>query len=217
MHWPRGPVVVLGQPLLRGRLAGRQRKGSGMSQLRPVVKVMPILAVTYSDPETAEQALADFSKVAGPVAERSPAYSFSAYTDYYRREMGPQLWKFFAAFERLIEPDELVDLKHAAMRVEDSYRCDGRRRVNLDPGYLEFSKLVLSTTKNFDHRVYLGRGIYGDVQLRFRRGEFRFNDWTYPDYKSDLALDFFHRARDIYVDLEKMSRRVVDEPHGVDA
>ncbi len=185
-----------------------------MSQLRPVVKVMPILAVTYSDAEAAEEALARFAEVAGNVVDRSDAYDFSAYTDYYREEMGPGLAKFFAAFGKLIEPDELVRLKHAAMAIEDAFRIDGRRRVNLDPGYLEFSKLVLSTTKNFDHRVYLGRGIYGDVQLRYRHGRFQFNDWTYPDYKSDLALRFFERVREAYVKLEKESRRASSELYG---
>ncbi len=188
-----------------------------MGQLRPVVKVMPILAVTYKDSGAASDAVERFAKVVGPVVERSEAYDFSTYTDYYRDEMGPELSKFFVAFGKLIEPDALVALKHEAMAIEDTFRVAGRRRVNLDPGYLEFSKLVLSTTKNFDHRVYLGRGIYADVQLRYRHGRFQFNDWTYPDYKARLALDFFERVREVYVRLEKEDRRVLGEAYGVDA
>ncbi|MDZ7374727.1 MAG: DUF4416 family protein [candidate division KSB1 bacterium] len=174
--------------------------------LRAVPRVMPIAAVAFTDATAAEEALERFSEKAGPVILRSPSYNFSRFTDYYEEEMGPNLGKFFAAFGRLVFPDELPDLKLFAMSIEDAYRREGKRRVNFDPGYLEFSKVVLATVKNYDHRVYLGRGIYADVQLRFRQGSFRTNDWTYPDYKSNLVLDFFRQARQRYVELEKASR-----------
>ncbi len=179
-----------------------------------VPKVLPIAAVAYSDEKAAEEALARFAERAGPLILRSPSYNFSRFTSYYDAEMGPSLEKFFAAFGSLMDPGELVDLKLYAMGVEDAFRKGGQRTVNLDPGYLEFSKLVLATTKNFDHRVYLAQGIYADIQLRYRRGRFQVNDWTYPDYKSDLAIEFFSEARQRYVDLEKASRAVPqpDEP-----
>jgi hypothetical protein len=176
--------------------------------LRPVPKVLPVAAVSFADAEKAEQAVARFAERAGPVLVRSMTYDFSRFTDYYEEEMGPRLSKFFVAFGHLILPDELPDLKLYAISIEDAYRREGKRQVNFDPGYVEFSKVVLATTKNYDHRVYLGKGIYADVQLRFRQGRFQLNDWTYPDYKSDLALQFFREARQRYVELEKASRAV---------
>ena len=83
--------------------------------------------------------------------------------------------------------------------LEASTAHRGRRSVNYDPGYLEAAKLVLATTKNFDHRLYLGNGIYGDVQLRFRKGAFAAMDWTYPDYQQQSVLDFFHLVRSWYL------------------
>ncbi len=71
-----------------------------------------------------------------------------------------------------------------------------RRRVNLDPGYLIASKLVLATTKDFAHRIYLGQGIYGEVTLNYRRGQgWQPHPWTYADYRSPLALEFFALVR----------------------
>ncbi|HNY92028.1 MAG TPA: DUF4416 family protein, partial [bacterium] len=75
----------------------------------------------------------------------------------------------------------------------------GRRRVNLDPGYSEAAKLVLATTKNFGHRIYLGQGIYGDVQLFWRKGRFQSNPWTYPDYLEAKSLEFFSALRQDYL------------------
>ena len=58
---------------------------------------------------------------------------------------------------------------------------------------------MLATTKNFSHRIYLGAGIFGDVQYRFIRGTFTINEWTYPDYREELAITFFNKAREIYL------------------
>jgi hypothetical protein len=75
--------------------------------------------------------------------------------------------------------------------------------VNLDPGYITAAKLVLASTKDFAHRVYVGKGIYGDVQLRFRDDAFRPVEWTYPDYRTDLAIDFFQNVRQNFINEEK--------------
>jgi len=64
---------------------------------------------------------------------------------------------------------------------------------------LSAAKVVLATTKNFDHRIYLGKGIYGDVHLRYRGNKFIMNEWTYPDYKDMIVIDFFARLRKKYM------------------
>ena len=74
-----------------------------------------------------------------------------------------------------------------------------RRRVNLDPGYVSLSKMVLATTKDYSHRIYLGQGIYAEVTLHYRHGAFHPWEWTYPDYASQRYLDIFGHIRDIYV------------------
>ncbi|MFN4132318.1 MAG: DUF4416 family protein, partial [Caldimicrobium sp.] len=74
----------------------------------------------------------------------------------------------------------------------------GKRRVNLDPGYLSLSKVVLSTFKDYSHRLYLGRSVYGEVTLIFREGSFQPLPWTYPDYKNEKVIEVFNKARSFY-------------------
>ena len=112
--------------------------------------------------------------------------------------MGPQLTKKFFSFQTLVGMEFLVERKLFTISLEKKYALNGNRRVNIDPGYLELAKVVVATTKNFDHRVYLGRGIYGDVQLRYRGGKFVSNDWTYPDYRSPIFVQFIEAVREIY-------------------
>jgi hypothetical protein len=58
--------------------------------------------------------------------------------------------------------------------------------------------MVLATTKDYSHRIYLGQGIYAEVTLRYRRGAFHPWEWTYPDYGSPRYLEIFAHIRDIY-------------------
>ncbi len=73
-----------------------------------------------------------------------------------------------------------------------------KRKINVDTSYLELAKLVVASTKNFAHRIYLGQGIYGDLQLRFSKNEFIPNEWTFPDYKSESSIQFFKNVRTTY-------------------
>lgn len=122
-------------------------------------------------------------------------------TDYYREEMGQSLWRKFVSFKPLINPEKVVSVKLFTNRVEKKFFFPGtcNRRVNIDPGYLNLAKLILATTKDYAHRVYLGKGIYAEVTLRyFKDRGFQPWRWTYPDYKSREYLDIFNFIRRIY-------------------
>ncbi len=140
--------------------------------------------------------LSDF----GEIAEKSPTFLFS-YSSYYEAEMGSPLQKFFVYFKGLYSLENVVETKLKAVELEQTYAENGRRVVNIDPGYITLAKLVLTTTKNYDHRVYLSKGVYADVQLRYRHGSFQINPWTYPDYQDGDNLQFFHRARNYLYEL----------------
>ena len=118
-----------------------------------------------------------------------------AYSRYYEAEMGMGLRKLFAVYDFLYPTERALETKFQALALEEKFAEQGSRTVNIDPGYLTLAKLVLTTTKNYDHRVPLARGIYADVQLRFRHGEFTANPWTYPDYKDEEHVQFFMKAR----------------------
>ncbi|MCP4631866.1 MAG: DUF4416 family protein, partial [candidate division Zixibacteria bacterium] len=123
-------------------------------------------------------------------------------TKYYNDEMGEKLFRKFVSFEELIDPSQLPAIKIFSNDIELRFSrpgCDSpKRRVNIDPGYLELSKLILASTKNFSHRIYLNDGIYGEVTLIFRGNEFTYLDWTYPDYKTSFAKTFLMDVRNKY-------------------
>lgn len=124
-------------------------------------------------------------------------------TDYYEKEMGPGLVRKFISFDSLISPERLPEIKLMAQNVEGNYQWveDGGRgrRLNIDPGYLETGKVVLASTKNTSHRVYLGSGIYGEATLQFYNGSFEPLAYTYQDYCWPETRSFFARVRSLYL------------------
>jgi hypothetical protein len=121
------------------------------------------------------------------------------HTDYYYEEMGDNLFRKICSFEKLISPEQLSSVKIQCSGFETDLLDDkGRRRVNVDPGYLAREKVVLSTFKNFSHRIYLKEGVYGDLTLLYRDKEFRPLDWTFPDYQSQEMLQVLRVIRDRY-------------------
>jgi hypothetical protein len=135
----------------------------------------------------------------GPVALASPPMDFDA-TDYYEATMGPGLAKCFWAFERLADPAALADWKLQTNDWEAEYAGRGShaesRPLNLDPGYLTPAKLVLASTKDHAHRIYLARGIYAEVTLYYKDRRWQGREWTFPDYRRADYHEFFGACRD---------------------
>ncbi len=134
----------------------------------------------------------------GPIDVDSETLDFD-YTRYYEKEMGSGLKRRFLGFERLAHPDTLVETKLFTNELERKLSEEGRRRVNLDPGYLTAARVVLASTKDYAHRLYLGRGIYGEVTLVYQERGFQALPWTYPDYRSEPYHQFFRRLRRAYL------------------
>lgn len=136
----------------------------------------------------------------GPIDHRSEIIPFD-FTDYYEAEMGDIIDRVFFSFERLIEADQLPEIKRQTNQLEADLTpmlAAVKRPVNLDPGYLEQAKVVLASTKNFYHRIYLGAGIFAEVTMHFKNNTYQFFPWTYPDYQSKDYQEFFLRLRQIY-------------------
>lgn len=135
----------------------------------------------------------------GPIDVRSQVLDFG-YTDYYEEEMGKNLKRYFLGFRDLITPDRLIETKLYTCGLEQSSLSEGGRRLaNLDPGYLTPAKVVLATTKDYAHRLYLGSGIFGEVTLAYRDRLFQPLPWTYPDYRSGAYDAFFCELRTAYM------------------
>ena len=136
----------------------------------------------------------------GGIDLESPVFSFTQ-TDYYEHEMGPLLSKVFFSFEKLIYPDKLAQTKQYSNRIEKDFSDRGEnpaRRFNIDPGYLTLSKIVLASTKDYSHRIYLGDDIYGEVTLLYQNKKFETLPWTYPDFTEPHYHKFFFEMRRIY-------------------
>lgn len=162
--------------------------------------VAALYAPVWTDARVAELIFENFGQPLLP--ERAFDFTFSK---YYEEEMGRNLRKAFYLLDRLIDPSELPEWKLHAMALEERYASGRKRTINLDPGYLDAPKLVLATAKNFAHRIYLGRGVYADVQLYVKNGKFQTNPWTYPDYQVSAHLQFFEQGRKLYMEKIRLS------------
>lgn len=158
-----------------------------------------LVALTYREQALVKQALQDLQPQVGSVETQGEPFSFR-HTDYYEAEMGKNLEKCFCSFGMLARRNQLVDFKIRAMAIERKLAIHGRRRINIDPAYLELPKLVVATSKNFSHRIYLDKGVFGDVQLMYQQGHFVSNPWTYADYKTDDFLTFLSTVRSTYAE-----------------
>lgn len=122
------------------------------------------------------------------------------HTDYYDKEMGGGLKRRFLSFKRLMRLETMAKVKLLTNDIEERFCVDGKRAVNIDPGYVDMAKLVLLSTKDYSHRVHIGNGIFAEVTLHYKNNRFDFWPWTYPDYKSEEYARIFGIIRDIYRD-----------------
>jgi hypothetical protein len=133
----------------------------------------------------------------GAIDYRSTPFPFT-FTDYYDAEMGGGIERSFVSFSRLVDPSRLARIKLQTNAIEDRFRGNGRRTVNLDPGLMALSRFSLATTKESAHRIPLEAGIYAEITLLFRRKSFQPLDWTYPDYRSERYIQLLGEIRRIY-------------------
>lgn len=180
-----------------------------MGKPRPPARVKLIVGMLSGDVDLLERARHLLSRQFGPVDLQSPIWPFAS-TNYYEPEMGGELKRRFVSFAGLIHPDRIAEIKRTTNDLErricdELLLAEDRRAVNLDSGYIGLSKLVLATTKDHAHRIYLQRGIYAEVTLRFERGAWASWPWTYPDYAGPTYHAFFLQVR------ERL-RHQLDEP-----
>ena len=156
-----------------------------------------IIGLFMKDKSLCESIAADLASAFGALDTVSAWIPFD-YTTYYEPEMGGPLFRRLLSFKDLIPQGELASIKTSTNRLEEYYSQGGRRRVNIDPGYLLFERFVLASGKNFSHRIYIGQGIYADLTLIYQHGAFAKLPWTYPDYADEPMLTFLVQVRRKY-------------------
>jgi hypothetical protein len=173
----------------------------------PVKLICGILASDLRCLHAAQEAL---QRLYGRADFVSEVWPFTQ-TDYYREQIGPLIVRNFVAFEPLIDPGRLAEIKHQTNALEqklaEELRTPWPRPVNLDPGYLEPAKLVLASTKNFSHRIYIGQNMYAEVTLMFHKGAWRSFDFTFPDFKEGRYHEFFSQVRRRLIDQRRELRQ----------
>lgn len=162
-------------------------------------KVKLFCGILYREESIFENVMEKLVKKIDEIDLSAGPFPFT-FTDYYYKEMGDNLKRKFVSFKNLVSPEDTYIWKHITNNIEDEFYTDSEfpRRVNLDPGYINLSHVVLFSTKDFYHRIYLGKGIFAEVTLYYEKGRYIFLPWTYPDYKTQEYLEFFTRIRNIY-------------------
>jgi hypothetical protein len=168
-----------------------------MGKIRGQPPVKLIAGFIFSESEFLKKAKGILQKTFGQIDFESQILAFS-HTAYYEKEFGKNLKRNFVSFKKLIPPRELPQIKITTNKIEEKLSDNGLRLINIDPGYLDLSKLVLASTKDYKHRVYLNKGIFAEVTLFYQNKTFNSWEWTYPDYKTQEYREIFKRIRDIY-------------------
>lgn len=186
-----------------------------MWELKEPKPVKLIVGVLASDERCLAAAREGITAALGPADLVSEVWSFDQ-TDYYAAEIGPRVLRQFVSIEQLIDPGDLAQIKHRTNEIEQdlaaALETPFPRPVNLDPGVIEPSKLILASTKNFAHRIYIGRKMYAEVTLVFDKGRWRLLPYTFPDYHRPEYLEFFSMVRSRLV--QQLRQQIRDPKHG---
>jgi hypothetical protein len=180
-----------------------------VAQPKPFAQAKLVCGVIFGDAGFYDRAKGLLIEAHGPVDLESPGFAFDL-TDYYAREMGPDLARRFMSFRTLVDPARLADIKIGTNDLEERVRQEvgGRiRPVNIDPGYVTASAVVMATAKDFAHRIPLDGGIYAHLEFLFTKTDVKFLDWTYPDMRQEGAKRFFLGVRTLYRDQLKDMKR----------
>lgn len=170
---------------------------------QPALLVSSILGRTLT---SVDAAVNRFASQYGVLSFISEPLDFN-WTQYYRDELGDHPARRIIAIDRLIDAAALTDIKRASNRLEIALARPGFsrvREVNIDPGCLGTTQLILASTKATGHRIHLGKGIFAELTLLYGPDGFMTLPWTYPDYATQELRDLFNRLRIRLLELLKI-------------
>jgi hypothetical protein len=163
-----------------------------------------IIGVIFHNREVYERAMNILEEKFGRWDFATEEFSFtSLFSDYYDDEIGGEAIRRIFSFEALVAPERQAEIKTFTNQVEAELSVDGKRLVNLDPGFMSHGRLLLATTKKTGFRIPLSDGIYTELTLFYARGAWQKLPWTYRDYQSELVQDFLTKVRKKYLTQRK--------------
>ncbi|MBF0572423.1 MAG: DUF4416 family protein [Desulfamplus sp.] len=173
-------------------------------------KAKLVISLFMNNKNIFESVLSELERLFGETDIISDWFNFD-FTDYYYGEMGSPLFRKVAVFKELIHQIDLAEIKEKTNILEKRWAINEetgiKRALNIDPGYLLLSRFILATGKDYSHRIYIGRGIYADLTLIYKKGGFKSLEWTYPDYASKEICGFLEQVRTKYSDDLKQSKQ----------
>jgi hypothetical protein len=182
-----------------------------MGTPHPPEKALLFFALLFSREEVVDSILPILRDRFGDILYESPICAWS-HSHYYDRELGTPVFRRFIFCSGLFDASTLPDIKLETNTLEDVYSHNRKRRINIDPGYITSSKVVLASAKDYSHRLYLGKGIYGEVALYFQGNRFNPMPYTYLDYREPKGLEMFEKARKELKKLTGSVRQAPDYP-----
>lgn len=168
-----------------------------MGKIRERQPVKLIIGFIFKEDSILKKANYLLERRFGKIDFESHALNFT-HTTYYEKEFGLGLKRKFISFKKLTLAHNLSKIKITTNNIEAKLSVASCRLINIDPGYLDLSKLVLASTKDYSHRIYLDKGIYAEVTLLYQNKTFRPLEWTYSDYKTHDYIAIFNQLKEIY-------------------
>ena len=165
-----------------------------------------LIGVLFQKDEIYQQFLRHLETIEVEIELESEIYKFDS-TDYYQEEMGSGLYRSFLSLKGLYPVEQSVSLKNETNSWENEWKEAGKRTLNLDPGYLDLHKVVLLSGKEGPQKIYLGSGIWSDLNLIRKAGRFEALPWTFPDLRESRYHSFFERVREnLKLDLKSIRK-----------
>jgi len=153
-----------------------------------------VVSAIFREERFLEAAVPRISEIVGEVRFAGQVFPFD-HTEYYLEEMGKPLFRRFLVASAPVSRDSLPGIKIGLEGIESGLSEGGCRTVNLDPGLVTPENFILATGKNFTHRIYLRDGVFAELTLEFRKGQYRSFPWTYADYASEEIRSLLQALR----------------------
>ncbi len=161
------------------------------------IPVKLFAGIIFSDASVVKAATRQLEQKFGEIDFTGKEFDFPG-EQYYQKEMGKNLQRKFVSFKKPVIPDKMSDIKVFTAHTENFFKKDNSRSINIDPGYIDFMKVVLLSGKPGPHKIYLSQGVYADLTLIYTKGSFYSFSWTFPDFKDSLYYPELLKIRELY-------------------
>ena len=179
-----------------------------MGQIYEFEKEKMIVGVIYHDLDIYNKAIEMLTERFGPIDRESARFSFShKFSTYYDDELGGEGERVILSFKELVDASGQAEIKKYTNEIEALFSVDGKRRINLDPGFINHGRVMLATTKSTGFRIPLADGIYTELTLFYARGGWHKFPWTYRDYQSEDVQEFLTKVRHDYLLERRKSKK----------